>query len=291
MPELPEVETIVRKLKAVLPGKKITAVCLFHPKTWQGLPTSQVIGRQVESVTRRAKIIQIFLVSAPDEPADEPVQLLVHLKMTGQLIYVDPRQRLGGGHPTADWVSDLPSKHTRVGLDFTDNAHLFFNDQRLFGWIKAVTASEAALIFSTIGPDVIDDQVTLEYLAPFFKRRSQAIKQVIMDSSLIAGVGNIYACDALNLAQINPHRPAKSLSDQEISKLLASMKQVINQGIELGGTTFDGKYVDIDGLAGTYQTVVRVYGRAGKKCLFCEGEITKTKLGGRGTYFCPVCQV
>jgi formamidopyrimidine-DNA glycosylase len=111
-----------------------------------------------------------------------------------------------------------------------------------------------------------------------------------MDNNVVCGVGNIYACDALNVAQISPFRPAKSLSLEEVQALTQAMKQVIAEGIELGGTTFDGKYVDISGFAGGYQHRLRVYGREGEMCPQCGGKIIKQKLGGRGTYFCSVCQ-
>jgi formamidopyrimidine-DNA glycosylase len=288
MPELPEVETIVQKLAAVLPGKRIENITLLHPKPWQGIKPDQLIGFEITQVTRRAKIIRLHLIKAQ---TSETANILVHLKMTGQLIYLDAKKRLGGGHPTADWISELPSKHTRVQFDLSGQAKLFFNDQRLFGWLRAMSDQEVENAFKDLAPDVIDSQVTTQYLQPILARRSQSIKQVIMDTTVMGGVGNIYACDALNLAQIHPERPAKSLSPTEIASLLKATKQVINQGIELGGTTFDGKYVDIDGLAGQYQSVVRVYGREGKACLHCQGEIAKTKLGGRGTYYCTKCQI
>jgi len=282
MPELPEVETIVRKLQTVLPGKVIQKIVIFHPKSFIG-DQQQLIGLPVVAVTRKAKIIRIHLT--------RELNLLIHLKMTGQLIYADDHQRLGGGHPTEDWVKELPTKHTRVNICFSDNSQLFFNDQRLFGWVKVQTDQEVADTFAVLAPDINDPQVTAAYLAAKLGKRSQAIKQLIMDTTIVSGVGNIYACDALNLAQIHPERPAKSLSLAEIERLVVATKSVIQQGIELGGTTFDGKYVNVDGLAGNYQSVVRVYGREGQACLHCHGTIVKTKLGGRGTYFCSQCQI
>lgn len=282
MPELPEVETIVRKLQTVLPRKIIHEVHVLHPKSFSGDPNS-LIGLKILKVTRRAKIIRISLT--------QNFNVLIHLKMTGQLIFTDSDKRIGGGHPTEDWVHQLPSKHTRIDLVFTDGSQLFFNDQRLFGWMKIQTDAEVETMFSQLAPDINNENLTPEYLFEKLKNRSQNIKQLLMDTAIVSGVGNIYACDALNLAQIHPQRPAKSLSFPEIKKLVAATKRVINQGIEMGGTTFDGKYVDIDGLAGSYQSVVRVYGREGKQCLYCQGEIAKTKLGGRGTYYCVKCQV
>jgi formamidopyrimidine-DNA glycosylase len=112
-----------------------------------------------------------------------------------------------------------------------------------------------------------------------------------MDTTVVSGIGNIYACDALNLAKIHPLRPASTLSLTEIGTLVDSAKKVIDKGIELGGTTFDGKYVDATGLAGEYQSVVRVYGREGEPCPNCGKKIHKIKVGGRGTYYCEQCQV
>ncbi|HYD35640.1 MAG TPA: bifunctional DNA-formamidopyrimidine glycosylase/DNA-(apurinic or apyrimidinic site) lyase [Vitreimonas sp.] len=282
MPELPEVETIVRKLQQLLPGKHIVQVEKFHPKSFQG-EHSMIEGAEIQQVSRRAKVINIHL--------NQNRHLLVHLKMTGQLIYLDDTVRVGGGHPTADWVQALPSKHTRVALSFADHSKLFFNDQRLFGWLKTVKSADLPLFFEGMGPDVIDPLVTPEYLAQIFKSRSVPVKQLIMDNTIMCGLGNIYACDALNVAQIHPLRPGKSLSFEEIERLLAASRKVLLKGIELGGTTFDGKYVDVDGMAGKYQSIVRVYGREGKPCLHCGTPIEKIQLGGRGTYFCPSCQV
>lgn len=288
MPELPEVETIARKLHQALQDKEIASVSVLHPKIWQGENPEHIRDYQVDKVTRTAKVLQIWLSSRT--AGLQPLFLLIHLKMTGQLIYVDQDKKVGGGHPTADWVSQLPGKHTRAVFEFTDNSKLFFNDQRIFGWIKAVPESDLGAHLGHLALDIIDPQVTPAYFQQKIARRSQPIKQVLMDNSVASGVGNIYACDALNLAKLHPLRPANSLSEEEIKTLVAAAKEIISKGIELGGTTFDGKYVDISGMAGQYQSVVRVYGREGQACLNCGSTITKTKVGGRGTYFCPVCQ-
>jgi formamidopyrimidine-DNA glycosylase len=282
MPELPEVETIARRLKEILPGKIIKAIDIAKPKSFDG-DASLLNGLQVEDITRKAKIIRFHF---PNN-----LNLLTHLKMTGQLIYVDETQRVGGGHPTADFVKDLPGKHTRITYQFADDSRLFFNDQRMFGWMRLMSDDQVHLLYSLLGPDVIDELVTVEYLADKFKNRSVPIKQAIMMNDIVAGVGNIYACDALNVAQISPFRPAKSLNKEELGRLLSAMKLVINEGIRLGGTTFDGKYVNVEGLTGSYQERIQVYGREGKECYRCGAAIMKTSLGGRGTYYCPNCQV
>jgi formamidopyrimidine-DNA glycosylase len=282
MPELPEVETITKRLQKVLPGKQILSTNVLADKSFQG-SLQQLAGKTITDVVRRAKIASIVF--------EDNTYLATHLKMTGQLIYVDPTTRVGGGHPTADWVRDLPSTHTRISYQLSDKAQLFFNDQRLFGWMKYMSQAEHDQLFASWGPDITEDSVTVEYLKQKFSRRTIAIKQAIMDNAVVCGVGNIYACDSLNMARISPFRQAKSLSDAEIETLLTSMKQTINKAVALGGTTFDGSYVGIDGFAGGYQEHVLVYGRQGQPCYNCGAVIEKVKLGGRGTYYCPICQV
>lgn len=282
MPELPEVETIKRRLKEVIPGKRITKVEVFKEKSFSG-DLKQLINHTIVDVTRRAKMLNFHL--------DNDLHLLTHLKMTGQLIYVDGDQRIGGGHPTADWIEQLPGKHTRIHYIFSDNSQLFFNDMRIFGWMRLVDRQEVVRIESELGPDVNSPDFTLDYFVDKLRRRSQPIKLVIMDNAVVSGLGNIYACDTLNLARLSPFRAAKSLFANEVKNLFEAAKAIINKGIELGGTTFDGKYLDIHGLAGEYQGVALTYGRENLPCYNCGAPIKKVKLGGRGTYYCEVCQV
>ncbi len=286
MPELPEVETIVRRLNQVLKEKKIQNVSVFKEKSFSG-DSRTIIGLPILSVSRRAKLIRFHL---PNN-----LNLLAHLKMTGQFIFVaNNGVRLGGGHPTADWVSELPSKHTRIVFQLQDSAGsnhtLFFNDQRIFGWVRLLNDAEVAAEFSKYGPDINTDAASLEYFSQKLSQTGRKIKQVIMDNSIVSGVGNIYACDGLNICKIHPERKANLLSSNEVAALLTALKHVINLGIELGGATID-KYRTVDGFAGKYQEQVRVYGRDGERCKNCDGIIQKMKLGGRGTYFCTVCQV
>jgi len=281
MPELPEVETLKRRLNEILPGKTIARIQIFHPKSFFG-QVDELIGQTITAVNRRAKILTFQLSNHQF--------LMTHLKMTGQLIVVGQGTRVGGGHPNADWVQDLPGKHTRIQYSFIDQTQLFFNDQRIFGWMRQIDQLGLDQELAKYGPDMINSLVTVDYLAAQFKRRSMPIKQALMDSSIVAGVGNIYACEALFAAQILPFRPAKSLTNQEITELLTQSRRILFKAIDLGGTTFDGKYVDIDGLAGGFQNELQVYGRAGQPCLVCGRPIQKIKLGGRGTYYCAHCQ-
>ncbi len=280
MPELPEVETIRARLEPVLSGKKILSVIEHHPKPFQG-SRSDVEGMEITGVSRRAKILQFDL--------SNDMCLVSHLKMTGQWIYQDTAQRLGGGHPTADWIQDLPSKHSRLEFELSDGAQLFFNDQRLFGWVKVVDRKGLEDEYAGLGPDVTDAGFTVQYFASKVGARRVPVKQFIMDNAVVCGVGNIYACDSLNVAKIDPLKPISELSPEELETLYFAMRSVIEQGVELGGATMD-HFRHIDGFSGEYQHHARVYGRAGEPCKNCGEQIEKIKLGGRGTFFCPRCQ-
>jgi len=281
MPELPEVETIKRRLAQVLPNKVIANAVAHSARSFSG-QISELIGQKIIGLHRRAKVLEIKL--------DSDQSLLTHLKMTGQLIFMHDEVRIGGGHPSADWVRSLPSTHTRIEYTFTDGSKLFFNDMRLFGWMRLLSAKDVQLEYDKYGPDVIDPALSAAYLYEQFQKRRTPIKQVIMDSSLIGGIGNIYACDALNLARISPFRPANSLTFSEVEELLAAARTVIELAISLNGTTFDGSYVTADGMSGGYQNKVLAYGREGQPCYNCSTPLKKKTLGGRGTYYCEVCQ-
>jgi formamidopyrimidine-DNA glycosylase len=280
MPELPEVETIRRRLSELVVGKTIAAISVHREKSFQGSP-GLLAGAKITALSRRSKIIQIDF--------DTPLHLLVHLKMTGQLIFDDGTRRVGGGHPTRDFTADLPSKHTRVSVEFSDKSKLFFNDMRVFGWLKVLEPAQLAQEYAGLALDIIDSQLLPEAFIAAAKRRSVPIKQVIMDNAVVAGVGNIYACDALSLARIHPQRPANTLSEAELNRLFSAMREVITLGIQHGGASISN-YVTADGLSGTYQNVRLVYKREGEGCPHCTGIIEKLQIAGRGTFFCPKCQ-
>lgn len=282
MPELPEVETIRTRLSEVIVGHTITSVEILRAKCFQG-DQNQLIGAVITAVERRAKVLSLELSTGQS--------LLIHLKMTGQIIVISNQQRVGGGHPTADWVRDLPSTHTRVIFHFQDpNTTLFFNDQRVFGWLKLVDVHQKQIELAHYGPDIISPDMTPERFWDGLQRTRRPVKVRLMDSQFVAGVGNIYACDALNRAGISPLRPSNSLTRLEAEKLYTATVAVIQKGIELHGTTFDGKYVGVDGFAGGYQKEILVYGRKDQPCKQCGQRIAKQTLAGRGTYYCPSCQ-
>lgn len=281
MPELPEVETVRRQLSKYVVNKKIRAVHVLKEKSWHG-DVAAVVGQRITQIDRRSKILRFVL--------EDQQNILAHLKMSGQLIYVEGDKRIGGGHPSPDWIRELPSSHTRVFFTFDDDTHLFFNDQRIFGWLRVMNNDQVETEFSHLAPDITDPQITAEYLWQKYQRRSVPIKVMLMDNSIAAGVGNIYACDALNLARISPLRQAKTLSLAEVARLLESARTVINLGIKMGGATVH-EYINVEGLAGHYQEVVRVYGKKDEPCPNCDKPIQKIKIAGRGTYYCPNCQI
>ncbi len=280
MPELPEVETIVRRLRTNLLNKQIMALEVLREKSFQG-EVDILIDKKIIEVSRRAKIIHLGL--------ENDHSILIHLKMTGQLLYDNGQSRMGGGHPTHDFVSSLPGKHTRIITTFSDQTKLYFNDMRVFGWWKVMQNKRVKEELSRYAPDVIDEIITADLLMQLLKRKNIPIKQAIMDSAIMSGVGNIYACDGLFEAGIDPRRPASSLSKTEMEKLLTALKYVINQGIELGGATIKN-YVNVEGLSGGYQNVIRVYGKENIACPKCQQKIIRIKQGGRSTFFCSNCQ-
>ena len=281
MPELPEVETIVRELDRVLPGKKITTVSVLRAKSFIG-DEKELVGKTIGSVERRSKMTVVGF-------SHYPKKLVIHLKMTGQLIYLSGTHRVVGGHPTPDWVNELPSKSTRIVMELDNGAKLFFNDLRVFGWMKIIQNSEFRIQESRMPPDVTSEEFTVEYFAKVLGKSGRPIKLVLMDQAKFGGVGNIYANDALYLARISPKRKAKEITEKEEGELYEAVKKVINLGIKYGGASVD-KYVDAAGMGGKYQEHFLIYGRNGQKCTRDGDVIKKIKLGGRGTYYCPGCQ-
>ncbi len=279
MPELPEVETIKLGLQKYLVGHKIQGVEIKAPKIFGG-SVKQVVGAKVVEIRRRGKGLIIDL--------DNRYSLAIHIKLTGQLIYRD------------EWTKDIPVSKTKVGTlpnPFTHiifkldrGAILYYNDKRRFGWIKVVKTEDVEKLpfFKTMGPEPFKD-LTLEKFEKAIQGRTTAIKPLIMDQTKIGGIGNIYANDALFLAKIDPRRPAKSLSDEEIKKLYEAVLSVMKKSFKYGGAS-ELNFVNALGEEGEYQMHSLVYGKKGKPCPGCPGVIKKIYLGGRGTFFCEDCQ-
>ena len=288
MPELPEVETVRRGLDKLIGGKKVkNAYAIDSPKSFPNTATDVaefMVGAGVQSVRRRAKVLLIDLTS--------DYTLVVHLKMTGQLVYVGS-DRWGGGHPDDNFVNELPSKMTRAVIEFDDGSNLYFNDQRKFGWVKLFPSLEVPNInfMQKVGPEPLEDEFTAKEFIPRIRRRNNTtVKAAILDQTVLAGVGNIYADESLWGAKIHPATRVKNVTDKQLSKLLEQIKFVMNLSLEQGGST-DRNYVDAEGKKGNYLKFANVFRREGQACTRCGTEIIKTRVAGRGTHVCLSCQV
>ena len=313
MPELPEVETVRRGLANLLPGRTVLrSTTIDSPKSFPNAPSDVeqfLYEATIVGVRRRAKVLIIDLSSE--------YSLVVHLKMTGQLVFrgedrvqnleygirnlevkisetSEPPTSFAGGHPNDSLVGKLPDRSTRVQIDFTDGSHLFFNDQRKFGWIKLVptTMVEQMPFFQKVGPEPLDPKTKSEEFIQRVRRRSGSmIKPVILDQAVIAGVGNIYADECLWAAHIHPEARSGKLSDEQLNTLFIELVKILQLSIDQGGST-DRNYVDAEGRKGNYLKFANVFRREGQAChRHPDQEILKIRVAGRGTHICPVCQV
>ena len=286
MPELPEVETVRRGLEKLIVNKVVQNISSTWPKSFPNAPVDVetfVYDAKVVTVARRAKVLLIELNSK--------YSLVIHLKMTGQLVYRG-KQNFGAGHPNNSLVGDLPDKSTRVTITFTDGSKLFFNDQRKFGWVKLIPTAEVPNIdfMKKVGPEPLSEDTHFEDFLPRIRRRNgTTIKAAILDQSVIAGVGNIYADESLWGAKIHPATRVKYLSDNQLQELFEQIKYILALAIEKGGST-DKNYVDAEGKSGSYLTFARVFHRQGESCERCGTIIIKIRVAGRGTHICPHCQ-
>ncbi|MDO4611933.1 MAG: bifunctional DNA-formamidopyrimidine glycosylase/DNA-(apurinic or apyrimidinic site) lyase [Candidatus Saccharibacteria bacterium] len=277
MPELPEVETVKRGLSKFILQKKITKIEILNEKSFIGSPTTG----KVISVRRFGKALVLDL--------DNDYSLMIHLRMTGQLIY-DGEERYAAGHPSENFVANLPNKQTRVVLKF-ENGTLYFNDQRKFGFIKALKTSE------------VEEDSFIKKLAkePWFMtaeefyeklghHKNSLIKATILDQTIICGLGNIYADESLFMSKIHPERRCGTITKEEAGRLLESACKVMDKSIESGGSTM-ATYVKADGTRGDYlDKFAQVFHREGKNCPVCNEKIIKIRVAGRGTHLCPSCQ-
>ena len=282
MPELPEVETIRQGIIQNLKGKKIQNIDIRAPKLFIG-NKKDIIGAKIIDAKRVAKILEIVL--------SNDYSILIHLKLTGQLVYQPKDKNVEcavGGHMQKAYGQKLPHLHTHIIYTFSDGSKLFFNDLRKFGWNRVIKSNEVKNILGPdkFGPEPGSQEFTLEYLARIFSKSGKRIKEVLMDQAKISGLGNIYANDALYWAGILPARPAKSLSNVETSKLKNAIEKVINLGLKYGGSS-ENTYVNIEGKRGHYMEVAAVYQKNKDPK---SHPIKKIKIGGRGSFYCPICQ-
>lgn len=287
MPELPEVETIRRCLKDLLPGRSVRMVVAHeNPKSFPNADADVanfLIGAVVTGVRRRAKVLLI------DLSTDHT--LVIHLKMTGQLVFRG-EVAFGAGHPNESLVAELPDRSTRVTIDFTDGSHLYFNDQRKFGWMKLLPTVEVPNIdfMKKVGPEPLEADFTpAQFALRFARRQNTSIKAALLDQTVVAGVGNIYADESLWGAKIHPRRLVRTIKPEEFDALYVELRAVMNLAIEKGGST-DKNYVNAEGKRGSYLDFARAFRREGLPCPRCGTPIVKFRAAGRGTHICPFCQ-
>ena len=303
MPELPEVETICRGLNQLTLDREILGGdVLLNSSIARSISATDFLtklkGKSIERWYRRGKYLLAELSQLTEAerktdkvgnfPTQNPSSSLlpstagwlgVHLRMTGQLLWVN------GDEP-------LP-KHTRVRLFFAGNQELRFVDQRTFGQMWYVPAdtevSSTVTGLKVLGPEPFSDEFTTEYLARKLHRRARPIKTALLDQSLVAGLGNIYADETLFLSGVMPTTLCADLTSVQIDRIHSAIIQVLQKAIDSGGTTFSN-FLNVQGVNGNYGGVAWVYNRAGQPCRTCSTTIEKIKLAGRSTHYCPVCQ-
>ncbi|HEY8297602.1 MAG TPA: bifunctional DNA-formamidopyrimidine glycosylase/DNA-(apurinic or apyrimidinic site) lyase [Candidatus Baltobacteraceae bacterium] len=269
MPELPEVETIVRGLGRKIAGMTISSVKVAMPKIAVAPPgvdfAAAITGQRVTGVTRRGKYAVIELATG--------FALVTSLRMTGRLVVGD--------------AGDPPYPYSHVTIGFGGGSRLSFADVRQFGRMRLVGPGEPWA--QALGVEPLSGDFTLERFIGMLSGRITPVKAFLLDQRRIAGIGNIYACEALWEAGIRPGKPAKALTKPAIRRLHHSIVDVLARAIDMRGTSVDD-YVDADGLRGGFQNVLSVYGRKGELCSRCGHSIVRTVLGQRGTWWCRGCQ-
>ena len=286
MPELPEVENIKLQLEKFLVGHRIVKVDINYDKTFEGEKDN--ILNAIKSVRRFAKVLVVDLVN--------DYSIVIQIKLTGQLIYKGPN--LEEKPISKKVIGGVPGKHTHVVFYLDRGGVLYYNDVRKFGRIRVVKTPdvETSGLVGRLGPEpnITESSawnlLTLDKFRKIANDTSQPVKMLLMDQTKLSGIGNIYANDALWLAEINPKKKADKLGVGKIRNLFKAIIDVLGEGIKKGGAS-ELSYVTPDGGEGEYQNYSHVYGRAGEKCKRCGCIIEKFKMAGRGTYFCPKCQV
>lgn len=287
MPELPEVETIRRELQTAIVGRTIRNVDIRLAKIVK-MPAvtfrRHVVGSKVVAIHRRAKLLLIHVSSG--------WTIIIHLKMSGQLIWQPVRGKLRvGGHPIPGGTLNLPNTYSHV-IFLMNGGTLFFNDQRQFGFVKLLKTAELNqwLIDAGYGPEPLVAEFTYDVFSAILKGHSKKrIKPMLLDQTVVAGLGNIYADESLHFAKIRPIRRVGSLRPAERQELYRGIRHVLTLSLRHKGTSAD-QYVTTSGEPGRMLSFLKVYGRGGQRCRRCGGTIKKMVLAGRGTHYCPDCQ-
>lgn len=286
MPELPEVETVRLQLLNKVLNKTIKNVEVFKLKSSGDnlLFSDKLIGKKFSTVSRIGKLLIFSFV------AEKDLYLLTHLKMTGQFFYQDKKEVTGGGHSALPADSkNLPNKHTRIAFYFSDGTSLYFNDMRIFGYMKIATKAEVEFAKSRFGQEPISTDFDVDKFFTTLQRRNTSIKAALLDQTFVAGLGNIYVDEALYLAKICPLRKASDVTKREARLLAKVSGEIMNKAITVGGTTFQ-HFVDTGGETGNYTDYLKVFGKQNTPCPRCRKPILKIRVAGRGTHYCPNCQ-
>ncbi len=271
MPELPEVENIVRALRPQVIGKVICRVELFDLRFQENSTPSvlraTLVSQTISQIQRRGKFI-IFILS-------NGWQLTTHLRMTGRYLYF-PRQ-------------ETPDKHTRLVISFADGSQLHYHDLRGFGRLALYPPGVKIEALEKLGVEPLGPDFTPQYLQKKVGQRNTAIKQLLLNQTVIAGIGNIYAAEILFAAAVSPFKPANQLKPADFKRLVQATRQILSKAIQCLGTTFSD-YRTPDGEKGNFQECLQVYGRSGQPCPRCNTPIQRVTQAQRGTFFCPRCQ-
>ncbi|WP_120006456.1 bifunctional DNA-formamidopyrimidine glycosylase/DNA-(apurinic or apyrimidinic site) lyase [Nesterenkonia muleiensis] len=293
MPELPEVEVVRRGVERWAAGRRVERVQVYDPRSLRRFAEGpeafqrQLTGSVLGVPERRGKYLWIPLEQHDD--ADPPPALLIHLGMSGQVLIED---------------DDAPAeKHLKITLALSARAekarlpsHLRFIDQRIFGGMQlsplvtGIAGRQVPQAAAHIAPDPLEPAVTEEWLFRTLRRRRTGLKRALLDQTLISGVGNIYADEALWRAKLHYARRAETVTRAEAMRLLEALREVMEAALAAGGTSFDALYVNVNGASGYFSRLLRSYGRAGQPCLRCGTLIVREKFMNRSSYFCPKCQ-
>ncbi|WP_374575458.1 bifunctional DNA-formamidopyrimidine glycosylase/DNA-(apurinic or apyrimidinic site) lyase [Phenylobacterium sp.] len=286
MPELPEVETVRRGLEPVLAGRRLARVEARRPDLRFPLPegfVQRLTGARILKLDRRAK----YLVA----PLDRGQTLVMHLGMSGRFEIARPE----GAERPGEFVyaADPDPKHAHVVFETEDGGRVTYYDPRRFGYMGLIDTEALAdhPWFAGLGPEPLSDGFDAGHLARAFAGRVQGAKTLLLDQRIVAGLGNIYVCEALNRARISPFKPAGEIGKAKLASLVQAIKDVLAEAIAQGGSTLRD-YAAADGALGYFQHRFRAYGREGQPCANtgCRGVIARKVQGGRSTFYCPVCQ-
>lgn len=287
MPELPEVETVRLQLLRKIKNKTITDINVYHPKTVSQNPglKNKLVGQTISHIDRIGKLL-IFCFKD-----DADLYMLGHLKMTGQFFFVDDKGAIiGGGHSdVGESENKFPHKHSRVAFVFGKSGTLYFNDMRLFGYLKLANSTELKATKDKYGQEPTRPDFDTDSFYTGLQKRKSPIKAALLDQTFIAGLGNIYVDEALFRAKILPTRASNLVTKREAVLLAKAAGDVMNESILVGGTTFQ-HFVDTDGNTGNFTKYLQVFGKQNTPCPKCKTNIIKIRCAGRGTHYCPHCQ-